>query len=228
MRFPLAILLSLFCLAAQAQLVGSVGAAVPLGAFGGTEVGTDDGFARTGLAAFVDLAVPLGVEAAPGLAFASTLGALVFRPNRAPYTPISPDPEAEGTVEVGSWVVVPVLLGAQYRWPVSRHLALAPSLQAGVSVFTVPSATYEVTSPFSQSTVVTRPQPNVAPAWSASAGLGVLLFERLEIGARALVLSTPSIQYGAARLFPTEPAANIGERAERPIAAASVTVGYRF
>lgn len=230
MRVLALFLVALCGLPAAAQVTASAGVVLPIGPFARTTPGTDDGFARPGLAARVFLDAPFAEEGTRGLAFTGSLSVFAFPTDEATYSPFPEEDQASESLgpqsEVGTWVIVPVLGGLRYEWAgVNRDVALIGSVQGGVGVVSMPSVRYELTeSP--QPQLLTR-EAGLEAGLAGSAGVAIALFDRLEVGIHFFALTAPT--------FEVEQTQTIGEAVEttdveltRPIAGTAFTLGYRF
>ena len=221
----LLVLAATFSLAslASAQVTPSVGVALPLSDFGRTVPGTTDGFAKPGFAALLYFDAPFAIEGTRGFSFSGTIGALAFPSDSDAFSPY-PTPPAmlEATSDVGAWVTVPLLLGFRYEWGPNRDLAFIWSGKAGVGITHTPGVTYEVGG--ARSFRYER-DGGLAASVGTSAGMAVSLFDRLELGAHALWLGTPTFTVDQ-----TPGTASEAREVElkRPVAAATFTIGYRL
>lgn len=228
---PILLLTALLLAAnATAQVTPSVGVAMPLSDF--SRVGPDDvtAAAKPGFAALLYFDAPFAIEGTRGLSFSGTVGALVFPSDSEGFFSEENDglpqpPRGAGVQrDVGAWVSVPLLLGFRYEWGPNRDLAFIWSLKGGVGVTHTPAVTYEVSGP--------RPfryerDSGRAASLGTSAGMAVSLFDRVELGAHALWLGTPTFDVDETVASDTAPVTEEVEL-KRPVAAATFTLGYRF
>lgn len=224
-------LLALLFLAAgaTAQVTTSVGAVLPLSDFGQTGPETTDGFAKPGFAALLYFDAPFAIEGTRGFSFGGTIGALVFpSDSEALFSETSDFPQPPDGVQVqrdvGSWVTVPMLLGFRYEWGPNRDLAFIWAGKAGVGITHAPGVTYEVGG--ARSFRYER-DGGLAASFGTSAGMAVSLFDRLELGAHALWLGTPTFTVDETVSSDTPPTTTEVEL-KRPVAALTLTVGYRL
>ena len=211
-----------------AQVTGSIGTALPVGDFGRERPSTGDGFATPGFAALLYLDAPFAEEGTVGFAFSGTAGLLIFPTDATNYSPfVLEDQAPDPTRELGSWTALPVMVGLRYETRSQRNIALIAGLQGGIGVVRMPGVAYTSPNRVEGPYRLDRDAGMVATL-AGSAGLAVSMFDRMELGAQAILFQPPTFTVNETVVQGGAEAVTQEVILKRSVGAVAFTLGYRF